>query len=125
MKPVDDIDDLMTLCEADITSKNEVRKKNFLNNFKLVRHKLVEIEQKDHIRNFQPPVDGVEIMRVFGLSPCREIGSLKSSLKDAVLAGTVPNEHDAALAYVVEKAAAMGLYPVNSVTVSSADGENV
>lgn len=121
----DDIDDLMTLCEADITSKNEVRKKNFLNNFKLVRHKLVEIEQKDHIRNFQPPVDGVEIMRVFGLSPCREIGSLKSSLKDAVLAGTVPNEHDAALAYVVEKAAAMGLYPVNSVTVSSADGENV
>ena len=110
----DDIDDLMTLCEADITSKNEARKQNFLNNFKLVRKKLIEIEQKDHIRNFQPPVDGVEIMKIFNLSPCKEIGSLKSSLKDAVLAGTVPNEHDAALAYVVKKAAEMGLYPKES-----------
>lgn len=110
----DDIDDLMTLCEADITSKNEVRKQNFLNNFKLVRKKLIEIEQKDHIRNFQPPVDGVEIMKIFDLSPCKEIGSLKSSLKDAVLAGTVPNEHDAALAYVIKKAAEMGLYPKES-----------
>lgn len=110
----DDIDDLMTLCEADITSKNEVRKQNFLNNFKLVRKKLIEIEQKDHIRNFQPPVDGVEIMKIFNLSPCKEIGSLKSSLKDAVLAGTVPNEHDAALAYVIKKAAEMGLYPKES-----------
>lgn len=110
----DDIDDLMTLCEADITSKNEVRKQNFLNNFKLVRKKLIEIEQKDHIRNFQPPVDGVEIMKIFNLSPCKEIGRLKSSLKDAVLAGTVPNEHDAALAYVIKKAAEMGLYPKES-----------
>lgn len=110
----DDIGDLMTLCEADITSKNEVRKQNFLNNFKLVRKKLIEIEQKDHIRNFQPPVDGVEIMKLFNLSPCKEIGSLKSSLKDAVLAGTVPNEHDAALAYVIKKAAEMGLYPKES-----------
>lgn len=110
----DDIDDLMTLCEADITSKNEVRKQNFLNNFKLVRKKLIEIEQKDHIRNFQPPVDGVEIMKIFNLSPCKEIGSLKSSLKDAVLAGIVPNEHDAALAYVIKKAAEMGLYPKES-----------
>lgn len=109
----DDIDDLMTLCEADITSKNEIRKQNFLNNFKLVRKKLVEIELKDHIRNFQPPVDGVEIMKIFGLPPCKEIGSLKSSLKDAVLSGNVPNEHDAALAYIMKKAAEMGLFPIS------------
>lgn len=105
----DDIEDLMTLCEADITSKNEVRKQNFLNNFKMVRQKLVDIEEKDHIRNFQPPVDGEEIMRIFHLTPCKEVGSLKTALKDAVLAGTVPNEHDAALAFVKEKAKAMGL----------------
>lgn len=107
----DDIDDLMLLCEADITSKNEVRKKNFLQNFKLVRSKLVDIEEKDRIRNFQPPVDGEEIMRIFQLSPCREIGSLKSALKDAILDGKVPNEHEAALAFVLEKAKAMGLTP--------------
>ena len=108
----DDIDDLMCLCEADITSKNEVRKKNFLQNFKLVRTKLVDIEEKDRIRNFQPPVDGEEIMQLFGLSPCRQIGSLKSSLKDAILDGTVPNEHDAALEFVISKAKDMGLAPV-------------
>ena len=106
-----DIDDLMLLCEADITSKNEVRKKNFLQNFKLVRSKLVDIEEKDRVRNFQPPVDGEEIMRIFQLTPCREIGSLKSALKDAILDGKVPNEHDAALAFVLEKAKTMGLTP--------------
>ena len=106
-----DIDDLMLLCEADITSKNEVRKKNFLQNFKLVRSKLVDIEEKDRIRNFQPPVDGEEIMTLFGLTPCREVGSLKSSLKDAILDGEVPNEHDPALAYVMKKAKEMGLTP--------------
>lgn len=110
----DDIDDLMLLCEADITSKNEIRKKNFLQNFKLVRTKLVDIEEKDRIRNFQPPVDGEEIMQLFGLQPCREIGSLKSSLKDAILEGTVPNEHEAALAYVINKAREMGLTPQKS-----------
>ena len=106
-----DIDDLMLLCEADITSKNEVRKKNFLQNFKLVRSKLIDIEEKDRIRNFQPPVDGEQIMELFGLAPCREIGSLKTSLKDAILDGKVPNEHDAALAFVIEKAKGLGLTP--------------
>lgn len=109
----DDIDDLMTLCEADITSKNEVRKQRFLDNFKLVRQKLKDLEEKDRIRNFQPPVDGAEIMYVFDLQPCREIGSLKSSIKDAILDGVIPNEHDAAFEYMLKKAKDMGLKPVN------------
>lgn len=109
-----DIDDLMLLCEADVTSKNEVRKRNFLNNFKLVRSKLVDIEEKDRIRNFQPPVDGEEIMRLFGLSPCREVGVLKAALKDAILDGRVPNEHGPALDFVKEKACEMGLSAVEA-----------
>lgn len=105
----DDIEDLMLLCEADITSKNELRKRNFLQNFQTVRQKLVDIEEKDRIRNFQPPVSGDEIMRLFNLRPCREIGTLKSSLKDAILDGEVPNEHAPALQFIICKAAQMGL----------------
>lgn len=108
----DDIDDLMVLCEADITSKNEVRKKKFLENFKLVRQKLKDIEEKDRIRNFQPPVDGDEIMQVFNLKPCSEIGRLKSSIKDAILDGIIPNEHDAAYEYMLKKAKDIGLVPI-------------
>ena len=108
----DDIEDLMLLCEADITSKNEVRKRNFLQNFKLVRTKLHDIEEKDHIRNFQPPVDGLEIMQMFGLSPSPVVGQLKSSLKDAVLNGDIPNEREAALAFILKKAESIGLKPV-------------
>ncbi len=107
----DDIDDLMALCEADITSKNETRKQQFLNNFKLVRLKLKELEAKDRIRNFQPPVDGSEIMQVFDLTPCREVGSLKSAIKDAILDGDIPNEHDAAFQFMLERAKKMGLTP--------------
>ena len=105
----DDIDDLMMLCEADITSKNEQRKKNFLQNFKTVRQKLVDIEEKDRIRNFQPPVNGEEIMHLFGLPPCREIGSLKSALKDAILDGKIPNERQPALDFILAQAHKMGL----------------
>lgn len=109
----DDIDDLMMLCEADITSKNELRKQRFLDNFKLVRQKLIDLEERDRIRQFQPPVTGEEIMKIFGLSPCREIGSLKSSIKDAILDGIIPNEYDAAYEYMLRKAAEMGLKPID------------
>lgn len=110
----DDIEDLMMLCEADITSKNAVRKQRFLDNFKLVRRKLVDLEERDRVRNFQPPVSGEEIMTVFGLSPCREVGSLKSAIKDAILDGVVPNEHDAAYEFMLRRAAKMGLKPVGT-----------
>ena len=105
----DDIDDLMLLCEADITSKNEQRKQRFLDNFRLVRQKLIDLEERDRIRNFQPPVSGEEIMQRFHLPPCREVGTLKSAVKDAILDGVIPNEHDAALQFVIEKARKMGL----------------
>lgn len=110
----DDIEELMVLCEADITSKNAQRKQRFLDNFKLVRKKLVDLEERDRIRNFQPPVSGEEIMRVFGLQPCREVGLLKSAIKDAILDGVVPNEHDAAYTFMLRKAGEMGLMPVES-----------
>ena len=108
----DDIDDLMTLCEADITSKNMERKRRFLDNFQLVRRKLKDLEERDRIRNFQPPVDGEEIMRLFNLPPCNTIGVLKSAIKDAILDGVIPNEYEAARTFLLERAAKMGLKPV-------------
>ncbi len=108
----DDIDDLMMLCEADITSKNEARKQHFLDNFKLVRQKLVDLEEKDRIRNFQPPVDGNEIMEIFGETPGPWIKTLKDTIKNAILDGKIPNEHDAALDLMLKKAASMGKTPI-------------
>ena len=107
----DDIEDLMTLCEADITSKNQEKVKRFLDNFRLVRDKMKEIEEKDRIRNFQPPVDGLEIMRVFGLEPCKEVGLLKEKIKNAILDGVIANEREEAYAYMLAQAKEMGLTP--------------
>jgi poly(A) polymerase len=111
----DDIDDLMTLCEADITSKNPAKVKRFINNFKIVRRKLKEIEEKDRVRNFQPPIDGNDIMGIFDIQQGREVGLLKIAIKDAILDGIIPNEHNAAYNFMMEKAKEMGLKPKNEL----------
>lgn len=105
----DDFDSLMLLCEADITSKNKQKVKRFLENFQLVRQRCKEVEEKDHVRNWQPPVDGEMIMEMFGLPPSKPVGILKDSLKDAMLDGIIPNTKEAAVDFVVEKAKSMGL----------------
>lgn len=108
-----DVDSLMTLCEADITTKNPKKFARYHDNFRLVREKIVEVEERDRIRNFQPPITGEEIMAMFNLQPSREIGILKEAVKEAILEGEIANEYQAAKAFVLGRAAKMGLSPVS------------
>lgn len=105
----DDINDLMTLCEADITTKNPKKFKRYHKNFELVREKIKEVEERDRVRNFQPPISGEEIMKAFNLKPCREIGQIKEAIKNAILDGEIPNEHKASFDFMLDKGKELGL----------------
>ena len=108
----EDVESLMTLCEADITTKNPNKFKKYHQNFEVVRKKIVEVEERDHVRNFQPPISGEEIMAIFNLQPSREIGVLKEAVKEAILEGEIPNEYQAAYDYVLKRGAKLGLTKV-------------
>ena len=119
----DDIDDLMTLCEADITSKNSEKVKRFLDNYVLVRKKLEEIEEKDRIRNFQPPVSGQDIMESFGIEPSSIVGQIKEAIKEAILDGKIENDRSQAWKMMIQLAAEHGLSPVDGAQMTQNSSE--
>lgn len=124
----DDVDDLMILCRADITSKNQEKVKRFRENYELVKQKIIDIEEKDRVRNFQPPVDGQEIMDTFGLTPSRPVGEIKDAIKDAILDGVIRNDYAEAYRFMMEKAKELDIKPVNDgqlnhITVDSPMGK--
>ncbi|NCX94888.1 MAG: tRNA nucleotidyltransferase, partial [Chitinophagia bacterium] len=106
-----DLEDLMILCESDITSKNRQKIAQYLENYEIVKKRLIEVEETDRIRNWQPPLSGDDIMRIFQISPSREVGILKNAIKDAILDGDIPNDYHAAYSLLLQKAATMGLFP--------------
>lgn len=109
----DDLEDLMKLCESDITSKNKQKVKRYLENFEFVKERLKAVEEKDRIRNWQPPIDGADIMKIFALPPSKNVGIIKTAVREAILDGIIPNDYDSAYTYMLQKAAELGLQPVS------------
>jgi hypothetical protein len=110
----EDIDDLLTLCESDITSRNSARVARYLENYERLRQRMAEIESKDHMRNWQPPISGEVIMDTFGLKPSREVGVIKNAIREAILDGEIPNDYQRAYEFMIERGEELGLQPITS-----------
>jgi poly(A) polymerase len=110
----DELEDLMLLCEADITSKSHERRSRYANNYRMVRENLAQVEEKDKLRNWQPPVDGQQIMDTFGIGPGKEVGIIKQYIREAILDGIIPDDPESALQLMIEKGIALGLRPINA-----------
>src|SRR5690606_31233940 len=115
----DDIDSLMLLCHADVTTKNDFKKAKYRKNFELVKQKLKDVEERDHLRNWQPPVTGEDIMQVFELGPGRKVGVIKNAIREAILDGDIPNERQAAYRFMIEEGKKINLEPKNTLSIET------